>query len=241
MKHQAGQMNNKMKIINNKNIRGVSLLEALVSTAIIGIGFVAILQMTNYSVQSIHTSGERTKANFLTNMIAEDVVGHKSTGTTTENFSEYINAKLKSEQNDLSKLCSANSNKSDDSGNIYGAYTKETAISAFTEKKAASEMKLKKWKAILNSKDYMSCKGTNETRKFQIYKMAPGWSNLGDTENSNITDEVMYIGKIQFKLNDGKKTKALYFQSDYKLKGHKDTVEDDFNQLFGEEADPPQE
>ena len=70
-------MNNKMKIINNKNIRGVSLLEALVSTAIIGIGFVAILQMTNYSVQSIHTSGERTKANVVTNMIAEDVVGNK--------------------------------------------------------------------------------------------------------------------------------------------------------------------
>ena len=58
----------------NSNIKGVSLLEALVSTAVIGIGFIAILQMTNYSVQSIHTSGERTKANFLTNMIAEDAL-----------------------------------------------------------------------------------------------------------------------------------------------------------------------
>ena len=36
----------------NKNVLGVSILEALVSTVIIGIGFVAILQMTNYSVQS---------------------------------------------------------------------------------------------------------------------------------------------------------------------------------------------
>ena len=52
-----------------KKILGLSILEALVSTAIIGIGFVAILQMTNYSVQSIYTSGERTKANYLTNMI----------------------------------------------------------------------------------------------------------------------------------------------------------------------------
>ena len=57
-------------IFKNKNILGLSLLEALVSTAIIGIGFVAILQMTNYSVQSMHSSGERTKANFLTNIIA---------------------------------------------------------------------------------------------------------------------------------------------------------------------------
>ena len=60
-----------------KNILGISILEALVSTAIIGIGFVAILQMTNYSVQSIYTSGERTKANYLTSMIAEDVIGNK--------------------------------------------------------------------------------------------------------------------------------------------------------------------
>ena len=61
----------------NKKVLGVSILEALVSTVIIGIGFVAILQMTNYSVQSIYTSGERTKANYLTSMIAEDVIGNK--------------------------------------------------------------------------------------------------------------------------------------------------------------------
>ena len=41
----------------NKKVLGVSILEALVSTVIIGIGFVAILQMTNYSVQSMQTSG----------------------------------------------------------------------------------------------------------------------------------------------------------------------------------------
>ena len=62
---------------NKKNISGLSLLEALVSTVIIGIGFVAILQMVNYSVQSMHTSGERTKANFLTNVIAEDVISSR--------------------------------------------------------------------------------------------------------------------------------------------------------------------
>ena len=65
-------------IFKNKNILGLSLLEALVSTAIIGIGFVAILQMTNYSVQSMHSSGERTKANFLTNIIAEDVISARA-------------------------------------------------------------------------------------------------------------------------------------------------------------------
>ena len=62
----------------NKKVLGVSILEALVSTVIIGIGFVAILQMTNYSVQSMQTSGDRTKANYLTNVIAEDVISSRS-------------------------------------------------------------------------------------------------------------------------------------------------------------------
>ena len=33
--------------------------------------------MVNYSVQSIDTSGERTKANYLVSMIAEDIIGYK--------------------------------------------------------------------------------------------------------------------------------------------------------------------
>ena len=69
--------------LNKKNILGLSLLEALVSTAIIGIGFIAILQMTNYSVQSMQTSGERTKANFMTNLVAEDVIGSRKSVSYT--------------------------------------------------------------------------------------------------------------------------------------------------------------
>ena len=94
---------------------------------------------------------------------------------------------------------------------IYGTYTPGEIV-------AASDMKYRKWGAILNSKDYMNCKGTNETRKFQIFKLSPSWGS-GDVENNSITDDIMYIGKIQIKLNDGKKTNFLYFQADYKLKG----------------------
>ena len=39
----------------NKKQSGLTLIEALVSTAIVGIGFVAIFQMVNFSVQSINT------------------------------------------------------------------------------------------------------------------------------------------------------------------------------------------
>ena len=62
---------------NKSKISGLSILEALVSTAIVGIGFIAILQMTNFSAQSIDNSGDRTKANYLTEMIAEDVISSR--------------------------------------------------------------------------------------------------------------------------------------------------------------------
>ena len=71
----------------NKKISGLSLLEALISTAIVGIGFVAIMQMTNYSIQSIYTSGERTKASFLSAMVAEGFIGYRDSvaGVSEEN------------------------------------------------------------------------------------------------------------------------------------------------------------
>ena len=36
--------------------KGLTLIEALVSTVIVGIGFIAVFQMVNYSVQSIDVS-----------------------------------------------------------------------------------------------------------------------------------------------------------------------------------------
>ena len=63
----------------------------MISTAIVGIGFVAILQMTNYSIQSIFVSGERTKANYLTNVIVEDVIGSAENNTSAnDNFSNLV-------------------------------------------------------------------------------------------------------------------------------------------------------
>ena len=66
-------------IKKNKKILGLTLIEALVSTVVVGIGFIAVFQMTNFSVRSIDTSSERTKASYLVSMIAEDIIGHKNT------------------------------------------------------------------------------------------------------------------------------------------------------------------
>ena len=81
-------------LINKKkygNQKGMSILEALVASVIVGIGFIAIFQMVNYSVTSINVSGERTKANYLVSMIAEGMIGYKDTvGGITEADRENI-------------------------------------------------------------------------------------------------------------------------------------------------------
>ena len=61
---------------NNKE-RGITLIEALVSTAIVAIGFIAIFQMVSYSVQAIDVSNERTKTSYMTSMVAEDILADK--------------------------------------------------------------------------------------------------------------------------------------------------------------------
>ena len=75
-------------LINKKkyrNQKGISIIEALVASVIVGIGFIAIFQMVTFSVNSIHVSGERTKANYLVSMIAEGMIGYKDTiGGITE-------------------------------------------------------------------------------------------------------------------------------------------------------------
>tara|TARA_Y100000992_G_scaffold265989_1_gene203665 strand:- start:1399 stop:1995 length:597 start_codon:yes stop_codon:yes gene_type:complete len=194
-------------IFKNKNISGLSLLEALVSTAIIGIGFVAILQMTNYSVQSMHSSGERTKANFLTNIIAEDVISARDTATSSDsNFTEYLLGADDGKPTFESEACKVkDGTASANTGKIYN----NTESDAHARKKS-------KWEAILNSKSYLRCRGTNETRQFQVFKICKsGCSNT----NTNIQDLEIYIGRVQINLNDGNKRKYLYFQSDYKLQG----------------------
>jgi len=208
-----------MNISMNKKISGLSLLEALVSTAIVGIGFVAILQMTNYSVQSIYTSGERTKANYLTNVIAEDVIGHKNIVTGAAiNFSDYLfenefNSNFCENPSALGTVNLGNA------GNVYGDDEVDGPL-----------MKQRKWQALLNNKNYLNCKGKNERRNFRVFKLGSQWSlEPGILVNTNtrsidgvdvpyITDDLMYIGRVQMNLNDGKKRKYLYFQTDYVLK-----------------------
>ena len=58
-----------------KNIKGISILESLVCLVIIGVGFVAMLQLSSFSINAMDRSLERNKMNFLSEMVLEDMIG----------------------------------------------------------------------------------------------------------------------------------------------------------------------
>ena len=58
----------------HKAIKGISILESLVCIVIIGIGFIAIMQLSAFSIGSMDRAIEKNKVNFLTEMMMEDMV-----------------------------------------------------------------------------------------------------------------------------------------------------------------------
>ena len=60
------------------NNKGVTLIEALVSVVIVAIGFLSVYQLTSYAINSIDSSIDRTKLNFLSEMMAEDMMADPS-------------------------------------------------------------------------------------------------------------------------------------------------------------------
>ena len=58
----------------SKTIKGISIIESLVCMVIIGIGFIAIMQLSTVSIGSMSRAIEKNKVNFLTEMMMEDVI-----------------------------------------------------------------------------------------------------------------------------------------------------------------------
>jgi len=61
----------------NKN-KGISLIESLVAIVVVGVGFVSILQLAAYATRTTDAAIERNKANFIAEMMAEDVIADKN-------------------------------------------------------------------------------------------------------------------------------------------------------------------
>ena len=70
-----------MKKLNSK--KGFSIIESIVCVVIIGIGFVAINQLTTVAIQSVDRSIEKNKVNFLAEMIVEDMIGNPTAATSS--------------------------------------------------------------------------------------------------------------------------------------------------------------
>ena len=195
---------------NKKNNAGLSLLEALISMVVVGIGFVAILQITQYSINSVKTSAERTKANFFVNMFAEDALSLRDT-SKSENLNDIM---VVDDDKRFTSECGVQGTKMNvktgTAGDIYQNSTSENdPISNKSEK----------WNALISNRDYMDCSNSGrEKRAFEMFKICNFTSSPGCIDRANQREEVIYIGRAQMTLNNGGKRKYLYFQSDFRLK-----------------------
>ena len=192
---------------NRLKEKGVTLLESIVATAVIAIGFIAIFQMVNYSVRSMDMSSERTKANYLVSMVAEDLIGDK-------NSLEPIKGTFKA------KLLSGISDKK----RIAWKMPKCTAGKTPTVSNNAYNNKIKKWNARL-SKRRMKCRSDKDHKHLYVYdicsdkvKVSPipscKFKNNKDHFLKSSGAEVMVIAKMEARLNNGKIKKVLFFQID---------------------------
>jgi len=184
----------------SKNILGLTLIEALVSVVIVGIGFVSIFQMVNYSILSIDVSGERTKTNFLVSMVAEDLMADKNQEYSGKKFYEHLLGTI----NKGWRMGSCSSGASSSSN--------------FTN---APQNKMQKWDNRF-SKKRIKCKGPNDIKALKIFdichsSVSPGCNYVG-VNNSKYERQLYYnkkhFGRMEVNLNNGTKRKYIYFQID---------------------------
>ena len=193
----------------NKTIKqlGLSLLEAIVATAIVGIGFIAIFQMTKYSVESMAISSDRTRANYLVAMVAEDLIGNRHSNYDGVKFVELLRT------SHIWKVenCKKAPRKKTDSTTLYQG-----------EEENAPKNKMRKWDELFSSDKHLKCRGstasdttnlTKDTKRLKIVTICDSGCDYG---SPGIYDK-MYIGRMQVNMNEGKKRKFLYFQAHYEL------------------------
>ena len=182
---------------NKKNNAGLSLLEALISMVVVGIGFVAILQITQYSINSVKTSAERTKANFFVNMFAEDALSLRDT-SKSENLNDIM---VVDDDKRFTSECGVQGTKMNvktgTAGDVYKNSTSETDPTI---------NKSEKWNALISNRDYMDCSNSGrEVRAFDIFKICNYSDSPGCINNASQKEEVIYIGRAQMTLNNGGK------------------------------------
>ena len=182
-----------------KNILGLTLIEALVSVVIVGIGFISIFQMVNYSIRSIDVSGERTKSNFLVAMVAEDLMADREQEYNKKKFHEHL---------------LNTSNKGWEMG------TCSSGASSNTNFDNAPQNKMQKWDNRF-SKKRIKCRGANDKKILKIFDICHSTvstCNYVGPSNAKYERQIYYnkrhFGRMEVNLNNGKKRKYIYFQID---------------------------
>ena len=140
--------------------KGITLIEALVATVIVGIGFVSVFQMVQYSVQSIGVSSERTKANLLITMVAEDFISVRDSDSKTKGI-KFKDAFVKEQITKNSSLFDITKCSSGTSSSTKGKNAQENKI--FKWKNRFSDRRLKC--ATKNDKT----DETNDTKKIEVF------------------------------------------------------------------------
>ena len=71
-----------------KSNKGISIIESLVCLVIIGIGFIAVMQLSAFTLGSMDRATERNKLNYLSEMILEDMIGDPDNASSYGSFNE---------------------------------------------------------------------------------------------------------------------------------------------------------
>ena len=198
--------------IDSKKIKqkGITLIEALISTAIVGIGFIAVFQMVNYSITSIDVSGERTKTNYLSSMIAEDLIGDRFTqikvGGTDKKIYEYLADNTKQNKYAWKRTPSLNSNKK----------CKQETGSPYKTSDVTITNKEHKWNHRFSKR--IKCRGVKDIKELKVYESCrnnvkvDGKNRVNCHYRNQFLWNKHYFGRMEVKLNNGNKSKILYFR-----------------------------
>jgi type II secretory pathway pseudopilin PulG len=87
-----------------KSNKGISIIESLVCIVIIGIGFIAIMQLSAFSINSMDRATEKNKLNYLSEMVMEDMIGDPDNVTNYGSFNETCSYSNKGGSNLYNKM-----------------------------------------------------------------------------------------------------------------------------------------
>ena len=87
-----------------KSNKGISIIESLVCIVIIGIGFIAIMQLSAFSINSMDRATEKNKLNYLSEMVIEDMIGDPDNVTSYGSFNETCSYSNKGGSNLYNKM-----------------------------------------------------------------------------------------------------------------------------------------